>query len=1079
MLDPIKTQQQASDPNLSIWVMASAGSGKTKVLTDRILRLLLDDIEPHKILCLTYTKVASVEMQKRLFSELQKWAICDENELIDKLFNLCGKKPNQFLINKARGLLISNLDVEFKIKIQTIHSFCKGILQSFPFEAKIPVNFELIDENHAKILLKNCQKNVLNQAIEDESIRNIILKINSLASESTINELISQLLNNKDKIFQIRNVNRNIDDLAVKIYKRFKIDASNNGKSDQLIENIFTNFLSEINLNKLQNFSDKIAHGTQKDNKSADLINQFIENPQLGTFESLVLAFFTKEYTPRKFSKKITEIFENEINIFYQKIDDFNQLLQASVAIENSINLLKIVDRVLDEFQRIKIENGFLDYSDLINIANQVLVDPKNCEWIKLKMDCSFDHLLVDEAQDTNPMQWSIIKALIDDFFSGESKSQNPRSIFIVGDEKQSIMGFQGAEINKTKDFYDYLTQKSNHELKNIDLNVSFRSGQNILRLVDCVFENPLFQNAICKIGAYKNHHSYRSSVGYVEVWQYDEKIFEQNSSSIEDENSVINDLFKANINSSQSNDFIAKIVANKIKEWVDSKRLVTDKNRAVEYGDIMILLRKRQNGLMEKLANNFAQLGIPFASVGKIKFSENLLIQDFLSLARFALLKSDEFNLACLLKSPFFNYNEQQLLEVCITKNTQNLSLWEILKNTKDGENLNQIIDLAKNNNSFDFFFTILKNSANQNNIIARFGEEGFEIINNFLLICQDFCNKNSPNLQSFLEFVEKIDPEISITNNHSNRIKITTIHSSKGLQAPIVIMPDCLYSYSKQIDNREKIIWDEDFPLWIVKNAKINNQIKKIFDEKIAQNYEEHLRLLYVALTRAEDEIYIAGISKEFDEKCWYKIINSLNENFINKVTLNYENLLSTQNNQNINDYEFEKSHYKNIQKNSDFNQINSALIFGDYLHKALEFVGKNYIMPNDWIINFVEKYFQNYYQLSKQNCDEINSIIKNYLNSNIYRDIFDKNLKNQIKCEYEVLFNQQKLRIDLLKITPTEILILDYKSDEKIPDQTPKNYHQQLQLYREALSQQFPNHQIQCAILWIRFLKLDFIE
>ncbi|MBM3590761.1 MAG: double-strand break repair helicase AddA, partial [Alphaproteobacteria bacterium] len=119
MINPIKIQQQASDPNLSVWVMASAGSGKTKVLTDRILRLLLDGVEPHKILCLTYTKVASIEMQKRLYSELQKWAICDENELIDKLFNLCGKKPNHFLIIKARSLLISNLDVEFKIKIQT------------------------------------------------------------------------------------------------------------------------------------------------------------------------------------------------------------------------------------------------------------------------------------------------------------------------------------------------------------------------------------------------------------------------------------------------------------------------------------------------------------------------------------------------------------------------------------------------------------------------------------------------------------------------------------------------------------------------------------------------------------------------------------------------------------------------------------------------------------------------------------------------------------------------------------------------------------------------------------------------
>ena len=200
MFNPLQTQQLASDPKNSVWVMASAGSGKTKVLTDRILRLLLEDVAPHKILCLTYTKVASVEMQERLNHELQNWIICSDEELFEKLLNLTGSRPENQTLTKARGLLIKNLDSELKIKIQTIHSFCQSILKSFPFEAKIPINFELLEENQAKILLKNSHKNVLQNAFNDKNLHDLIFKINSETSDENFSNLVSNLLRDKDKI---------------------------------------------------------------------------------------------------------------------------------------------------------------------------------------------------------------------------------------------------------------------------------------------------------------------------------------------------------------------------------------------------------------------------------------------------------------------------------------------------------------------------------------------------------------------------------------------------------------------------------------------------------------------------------------------------------------------------------------------------------------------------------------------------------------------------------------------------------------------------------------------------------------
>ena len=1106
MLNPILNQQLASDPKNSVWVMASAGSGKTKVLTDRILRLLLEDVAPHKILCLTFTKVASVEMQERLNKELQNWIICNDKELFEKLLNLTGEKPEAHFISKARGLLIKILNAELKIKIQTIHSFCQSILKSFPFEAKIPINFELLEENQAKILLKNSQKNILQNATKDEELRDLIFKINSQISDESFTLLLSNLLQNKDKINFITHKYFGIKNAIKEMREKFNLNYENNNFLE-IYNKIFNDFVENLNLSQLQIFNKKLSESSGKnDLKSFENIKKFIENPKFENFKFIQDGFFTKENTPRKFSKKIYENLTKEIDNFYTKINDFNKQNQACITIENSYNLIKIVMAILDDFQKIKIANCYLDYGDLINIANQVLENPEFSDWIKLKMDSSFDHILIDEAQDTNPIQWSIIKSLTDDFFSGESSSNKSRSIFVVGDEKQSIMGFQGADINQTKLFYDYLLQKSNFQLQNIDLNISFRSGINILNLVDDVFNNNdcNLNKSLCKIGKYTNHQSFRQSAGYVEIWQNDgisetkidndeDSELHQNQDFIIDQDSAetpkkstkkipIDFSWKidfSNQATDNNHDLIAKFVSQKIKKWIDEKRLIHDKNRPIEYGDIMILVRNRQNGLIDKLSQNFNQLKIPFISVGKIKFSENLLIQDILNIAKFALLPSDCFNLACLLKSPFFNVEEDELFELCKIKNDKQQNLWSSLKSTKYYNSLENIINLSKKNDVYEFFFKILNDVQNQINIASRFTIEGLEIVNNFLFICNDFNQKNATNLQNFIEFVEKIDPEIILNSTSKNQIKITTIHSSKGLQAPIVIMPDCLYSYSNQLDNKEKILWLDDFPLWINKDSKINSLIKKVSDIKISENYEEHLRLLYVALTRAEDEIYIGGLSNKKDEKCWYEIINKINSNNYRKTKFenpknnilikNFPTKISLENS----NFVFNDKHI-----NYEYDLVNQGLITGKILHKILEIIGKNFEMPKVWLKNIINNFVKNSSDIHLSEQKNILQIIENFLDSKLFLEIFEVNFDGKILCEYEIFYNKKILRIDLIKIYKNEILIIDYKSDEIMPDNIPEQYFDQLNLYKSALQKLYPDHKINCAILWIRFLEITLI-
>ena len=1087
MQDGISNQIKASDPEQSVWVMASAGSGKTKVLTDRILRLLLNDVDPSSILCLTYTKVASVEMQKRLNRELQEWAICEPEILHQKLEKLLQKPPHNFQINQAKNLLQNYLDSEYKIKIQTIHSFCQSILKNFPFEAKIPINFDLIDENKSKILLKNCQNKILSDSLSNPELSNLISKINARISEQTFDKLISKLLDQSPKIYALKNQFLNIENAILEVFLFFGFSHFDADFS-KIIQHYFEIFLQKIDLEKLANFDAKIPTDKKKDSESSRNIQKFLNQPSIENFQFLYSAFFTLENNLRKFSKDFTAQNHDEIDFFANLILEFSQNYHGLNTLISSSELLIIVDKILSYYQKIKFENSYLDYNDLIHRTNLMLQNSEHQDWIKYKLDYSFNHLLVDEAQDTNETQWSIIKAITDDFFSGMSKSQKPRSIFIVGDEKQSIMGFQGANILQTKEFHQYLKQKSDNILQDIDLNYSFRSGKAILKLVDLIFLDNARKQAITKVQNYYNHISFRQSKGYVEIWQND-KINELIATNAKDNPkanskeipSEWNLKFSPEISDSKE-DIFARFIAFNIHQWVENKRLIADKNQPVQYGDIMILVRKKNDAVIEKLCNYFNKLQIPFLSVGKIKFSENLLIQDFLALARFALLPSDCFNLACLLKSPFFNLSEPELFDFCQIKNSQNISLFASFFDSKHQNNLQKILLLAKQNNCYDFYFQILNDEIHQENIFARFGNQSEEIINNFLFICQDFSQNNNHNLQNFLEFCEQIDPEISLDLSNSNAVKISTVHSSKGLQAPIIILPDTIYNYYQQNDNKVEILWNQNFPLWLNADSNINPKIKNLTDDLKHKNYEEHLRLLYVALTRAQDEIYIGGCAKDFDDKCWYHIINNTKDDEFNYKQVEFiDNSYFLPKNNNINDFYLKLSDFNYFidQKHNLNNEniVNDAVYKGKIIHQAMEIIAQNYQMPKTWISQQIRYFLDNKISDNNQLLQEILTLSQNFLNSKIFDEIFHTKYQ-KFFSEYQISNQNQIFRLDLIGFGTNEIIIIDYKSDEIINQTNQQKYFEQIENYQNILQNNYPKLQINSAILWLQTLELNFL-
>jgi ATP-dependent helicase/nuclease subunit A len=1110
-----KLQQLASDPKNSSWVFASAGSGKTKVLTDRVLRLLLDDVHPDKILCLTFTKVAAAEMQQRINTELANWVLLDEESLIRQLEKLSGKQPSKTELRKARLLFANILDAASKIKIQTIHSFCQNLVKIFPFEAGIRPNFEVIESAQEKLLLQKAQKEVLSRATKNPVLKNLVTRINAQLHDETFFELVADLLNKKEQLTILKENYFGIAGVIEQIFKNFSVN-KNHSEAE-----IFLEFVAKINKPQLLKLALALNQsGLISNKKIADPIEYFVKNSELKNFYNYQQAFFTKEKGVRKINGKVLEdpdlasICQSQRDLISDFLDSLNSLKIAN----STALLLEFVDQILEIYLQLKRQNSFLDYNDLIVETNRLLNNPNFSDWVKMKMDGLFDHILIDESQDTNHQQWNIIKSLTEDFFSGLSSSNKNRTIFIVGDEKQSIYSFQGAEPDISQEIFSYFAEKlRNHptQFYKIDLNNSFRSLAAILQIVDQAFSCQKERDAITKISEFQTHQPIRQGVGRFEIWpQIKLKKEQKVAKSLADYEWKLN--FEPNENYDEDQ-FLAEIIALRIKEMVQNNHALEGRDRALNYGDFMILLRNRTNGFDKTLSKVFAKYKIPVASPSKINFADNLIIQDLLAAAKFALTTFDDLNLASLLKSPIFSITEEELLEICLFKNSQETTVYKALgqleKFSQTTEKLRELIKKSQELNCFEFFNFLLSPQIRQK-IIERFGPQSSEIVDKFILKVFDFCQNFSPDLQKFLDFVAKLDLEISLSDVKNNQVFVTTIHSAKGLQAPIVILPDCSFNTNQLLSTKEKISWiqfNQDqlkLPIWCAKKEEENQLLEAARLKKKTQAKEEYLRLLYVAMTRAENQLYMAGTGNSDDEECWHNLVKrslsggwskkffdeSLEKLAAEKFEISGEILgLGAE-------QEFYKKSDSSAEIQADLNielflqkpytkysvaskapkikilsQIDQAQIKGKLIHKILEVFGKNAAEEKSWLLELAKKLIAREEFLDQKEKNKIFEEVSAFAVSQQFQQLFC----GKIQCEVEVAGNSEIRRIDLLCERENDILIVDYKSDEALPKKVPQLYFEQLETYKKLLTNLHPKKKIVTAILWVKFLELTYLD
>lgn len=766
----------------SSWVAASAGTGKTRALVTRVLLLLATGNKG--ILCLTFTRSAAAEMLKRVSQELMSWVMLPDQELKDKLNQLIKHDHN---INYARSLFnrLSEL-----LTIKTIHSFCYELISELSQKSHIAYNAKILDY----------KDHIYNQAI------NVFLSRNPDLGEIGLDISRNNLL---DIFAELSPVTKNHTMHSIYL-KRLE---SSLVAPDEIANTDIINIMMQGNARDIKHailLQHNVRKALLKINGDKKKISSIITKSLLNTFpdvETLIL---------------------NIQDNCYLRDNIHNKL----IVIKRTISILDIVSQIYSIFNELKKE--YITYDEVIEIALKLLKD--QYDLVMLSLSNSVQHILVDEAQDNSKEQWELICLLSDDFFSGIGVNHTQRTIFVVGDAKQSIYSFQGANPElfcAMQSYFSYKSELFNQKMILKTLNISYRSSQNIIKLIDTLFAQQTLNKALSVTNDEIKHICARKDVvGHTELWPLVQKTGDEDLHLIKNEKLIL-----------------AQNIVNKILNLIGKKNISTGEKITAD--NIMILVRRR-DAFVHYMIAELRKNNLEITGYDRFNITDHIIIKDLISLGKVLLVADNDFELVKVLKSPLFRLTEDEIFT--LSYNRKNHTIWERLREYHPG-----VFDKIKTwrnkmNNSFEIYYNII----NQEN----FAREYQNIIDKFLKLALE-----KPILTDFLQLIEC--NKIEVKNSQTDGIKVMTVHNAKGLESPIVFLAD-----TTEIPyNRNYITFNEDnIPLYIKNN---------VFDDVKAQTnkliYEEYIRLLYVALTRARDQLYITGCGNS-KEGSWYDLISSV---------------------------------------------------------------------------------------------------------------------------------------------------------------------------------------------------------
>jgi len=893
---PIKRtmqQMEASDPARSVWVSANAGTGKTYVLIDRITRLLLTGTPANRILCLTFTKAAAAEMANRLHERLGHWAVMDEQSLENDLLYLLGREADEKERTLARHLFAETLDTPEGLKIRTIHSFCESLLARFPLEAGVPPHFSVIDERSQAELLSEAHEDLYANAFADPN-GGLSLALHHLAGlihENDFAELMRNLANSRGKLQILLERHGGIDGTIG--YTRSALGLLENETADSVIQSACRD--DAFDIAGLKYALKALSQSTGKrDLERAAVIDAWLANPdeRPATFLNIyVPKFLTQKMEPTAkshlLSKKIREADPRVFDVLRTEQDRVHTVIQRRNAyrlLEATRSLLTLGHELAGTFERLKRGRDLLDYDDLILTACRLLNGKNTVPWVHFKLDGGIDHILIDEAQDTSPEQWEIVSALASEFFTGLGAHDNRRTVFAVGDEKQSIFSFQGADPAAFDTMRKYFADKSEQIGERLDaltLALSFRSVECVLTSVDNVFDQSNARDGLIAQDKEIRHAIDRTGeAGLVELWSVEKPDDTPETDPWDaplDQPSLTSPRVR-----------LAERIADQIQTWLKEKTILESQNRPIEPGDIMILVRRRRP-FADEMVRCLKERGIPVAGTDRMILTEQLAVMDMMALGAFALLPEDDLTLATVLKSPLIGFNDQELYDLAYGRKG---SLWAELQRRHEEDTswseafevLNGLLNKADFMPPFEFFSHVLDGLAGRKKMLARLGPDAVDPLDEFMSLALSYEQDHVVSLQGFLHWLETGQTQIKrdLERGHGE-VRVMTIHGAKGLQGRIVFLPDTCTVPDARSDSR--LLWhhggesDESLPylLWAPYREIEETHATRLREEAKLKRDQEYRRLLYVAMTRAEDRLYVCGWEggRKRSEGCWYNLM------------------------------------------------------------------------------------------------------------------------------------------------------------------------------------------------------------
>ena len=1101
--DATQRQIDAATPTQSTWLSANAGSGKTRVLTDRVARLLLAEVPPENVLCLTYTKAAASEMQNRLFKRLGEWAMMPTGDLRQQLKELgTDAQIDDAYLSRARTLFASAIETPGGLKIQTIHSFCAGILRRFPLEAAVSPQFKEMEDRAAQLL----REEVLDEMAAGGHA-DVVAGFAKHYTGAEVGRFLAAITGHKKGF-----LNPPTDARLVQIFGlpegatvQDAIDIAFVGGEDGLADDL----------------ADALKSTTATYIKFTEQLKALnLKSPDLDALNGLFSMFlYATDQTsksrnwPQSNHKKAVEAVEHlvdDVHAWMDRTEAAYQFIQSVNALDKARALFAFATPFVTAYEVKKTQRAVLDFDDQISKAKALLEDPAVAQWVLFRLDGGVDHVLVDEAQDTSPDQWDIVRLLTQEFSTGMgAHPDRERTVFVVGDKKQSIYSFQGADpegFDRMKDHFEGELANVGKRLYPRELLYSFRSSSAVLQLVDQTFQGVMAEG----LGERIEHLAFKMDMpGRVDVWPAIEKSGAAEDREWDDPIDVVG--------STNHKVVLARQVAAEIKRMIATETLPVKndgetewKRRKITPGDFLILVQGRTTGIFNEIIAACKSAGLDIAGADRLKLGGELAVKDISALLQFLALQEDDLSLAAALKSPLFGWSEMQLYDLAQPRK-KGMSLWEALRTSgKHGDTISVLNDLRNKTDflrPYDLINRLLIRHHGRHNLIARLGHEAEDGIDALLSQALGYEQSAVPSLTGFLTWLQTEEVTVKRQmDSAGDRIRVMTVHGAKGLEAPIVILPDTTKRDRKGAD---EIINHDGIPLWKPNKPQMPPVMLEMNETVAAANDRERRRLLYVALTRAENWLIIAAagdIGKE-PENSWHGTVTSAlghldavdhvapfgpikrffrhdwdaGELVDTPKTEPTESILPTFDNIIPNVPERFKTRApsdlggaKIMAGDIDPDSGDAALAFGNIIHQLLEILPD---VPPDARRATAERLANNHAEAGL--ILDIETLINealNTLNEDSLAWVFSSGLAEvPISATLPELGNARLFGIiDRLIVTETEVIAVDYKSNRLVPqtpEQTPDGLVRQLAAYRDALKQIYPTHRIRTLLLWTK--------